>query len=232
MTETTAAADAFQSVVPAEVPGGIYHFLTGVVAPRPISWVSSVGPDGVLNLAPHSYFVVLSHNPPMLGVVSVGLKHTVQNVAARGEYVINVAGEELAKEINLTAADFPPEEDEFAWAGLTPVPSAVVPTPSVGEAAVSFEMRLIEVKPTGDCFLIIGEVVHVRYADRIVRDGRVAPDLIRLIGRMAGSTYSRTTDRFDLRRPKYVELVEAGVKPRTPSRNRSSEPSARGMTSN
>lgn len=213
MTEIADNERRFSRVLPAEVPGGIYHFMTGVVAPRPIAWVSSLGANGVLNVAPHSYFQVLAHNPPTLGVVSVGEKDTVRNVAARREYVINVAGEDLVEQINLTAANFPPDEDEFAWAGLTPEPSMVVGIPAVREAPVSFEMRLVEIKPIGDCFLMIGEIVHVRYAADIVRDGRVAPDLLRPLGRMAGSTYARTTDRLDLTRPTYAGLQEAGVKP-------------------
>ena len=82
--------------------------------PRPIAWVSSRGADGVLNLAPHSYFTVLAHRPPLLGFTSVGEKDTLRNVRATGEYVINVASEDLVERLNLTAADFPPDHDEFA----------------------------------------------------------------------------------------------------------------------
>lgn len=216
MSDQDGGDRAFVHTQPAEAPGGIYHFLTGVVAPRPIAWVSSVGPDGVLNVAPHSYFQILAHNPPTLGVVSVGEKDTLRNIRQAGEYVINVAGAELVEAVNLTAANLPPEEDEFAWAGLTPEPSRTVATPAVREAAVSFEMALTEIKPIGDCFLVIGEVRHVRYAADLVVDGRIAPDRLRPLGRMAGSTYARTTDRFDLKRPTYQSLLEAGVEPERP----------------
>jgi flavin reductase (DIM6/NTAB) family NADH-FMN oxidoreductase RutF len=208
---------AYHHVLPADAPGGVYHFLTGVVAPRPIAWVSSVGPDGVLNVAPHSYFQVLAHNPLTLGVVSVGEKDTLRNIRVAGEYVINIASDDLVERMNLTAANFPPEEDEFAWAGLTPVPSQTVAVPAVREAPVSLEMRLTEIKPIGDCFLIIGEVRHVRYAAAIVVDGRVDPARLRLVARMAGSTYARTTDRFNLKRPTYRSLLDANVQPVRPS---------------
>ena len=204
-------------VLPGDAPGGVYHFLTGVVAPRPIAWVSTVGPDGVLNLAPHSYFQILAHNPPTLGVVSVGEKDTLRNIRAAGEYVINIARDDLIEQVNLTAANFPPDADEFAWAGLTPVPSHTVAVPAVREAPVSLEMRLTEIKPIGDCFLIIGEVQHVRYAAGIVVDGRVDPARLRLVGRMAGSTYARASDRFNLKRPTYQSLLDANVKPARPS---------------
>lgn len=215
-TTTTPAANDTPDIVhvrPADVPGGIYGFLTAVVAPRPIAWVSTVGPDGVLNVAPHSYFQVLAHKPPTLGVVSVGEKDTLRNIRGTGEYVINIASARLVEEMNLTAADFPPEQDEFAWAGLTPVRSRTVAVPSVGEAPVSLEMRLAEVKPIGDCFLIIGEVQHVRYAADFVVDGRIAPDRLQPLGRMAGSTYARISDRFDLKRPTYQGLIDTGTRP-------------------
>ena len=219
MTDQDDATDTdHRHVLPADSPGGVYHFLTGVVAPRPIAWVSSVGPDSGLNVAPHSYFQVLAHNPPTLGVVSVGEKDTLRNIRAAGEYVINIASDDLVEQMNLTAANFPSDEDEFAWAGLTPVPSHTVAVPAVGEAPVSLEMRLTEIKPIGDCFLIIGEVQHVRYAAAIVVDGRVDPARLRLVGRMAGSTYARTTDRFNFKRPTYQSLLDEDVQPVRPSR--------------
>ncbi len=200
-------------VPPSDAPGGVYHFLTGVVAPRPIAWVSTVGPGGVLNVAPYSYFQILAHTPPTLGVVSVGEKDTLRNIRVAGEYVINIACDDLVEQMNLTAANFPPEVDEFAWAGLTPVPSHTVAVPAVREAPVSIEMRLTEIKPIGDSFLIIGEAQHVRYSAGIVVDGRVDPARLQLVGRMAGSTYARTTDRFNLKRPTYQSLLDTNVKP-------------------
>jgi flavin reductase (DIM6/NTAB) family NADH-FMN oxidoreductase RutF len=198
---------------PEAAPRGIYQFLISVVVPRPVAWVSSRSPDGVLNLAPHSYFTVVSHKPPMLGFTSVGEKDTLRNVRATGEYVINVASDDLVERMNLTSADFPPPEDEFAWAGLTPEPSSVVAVPAVGEAPVSLEMRLREIKPFGDCFLIAGEVVHVRLAADVVRDDRVAPDLLRPLARGTGATFFRNLEAFDLPRPKYAQLLADGVRP-------------------
>ena len=211
--QPTSGERRFLRFPPEEAPRGIYQFLISVVVPRPIAWVSSQSPDGVLNLAPHSYFTVVSHKPPMLGFTSVGEKDTLRNVLATGEYVINVASDDLVERMNLTSADFPPEQDEFAWAGLTPEPSTVVAVPAVVEAPVSLEMRLREVKPFGDCFLIAGEVVHVRLAADVVRDDRVAPDLLRPLARGTGATFFRNLEAFDLPRPKYAQLVAEGAKP-------------------
>lgn len=221
-TPTDAGPDTAQTVAPAEkrdidpatLPRReIYGLLTAVVVPRPIAWVSTRGTDGVLNVAPHSYFTVLSGVPPMIAFVSTGRKDTLRNVEATGEYVVNVVDEDLVAAMNLTAADFPPEHDEFAWAGLTPEPSLSVAAPAVAEAPVSLETRLIEVKRYGDGFLVAGEVVRIRIAERVLRDGKVAPGLLRAVGRMSGSTYARTVDRFDLTRPTYAGLREEGRQP-------------------
>ena len=199
--------DAARELDPAVMPRAeIYGLLTATVAPRPIAWVSTRDAAGESNLAPHSYFTVLSHQPSMLGFVSVGRKDTLRNVEATGEYVINVAGEDLIAALNTTAANAPPGESEFPWAGVTPEPAARVSAPRVAEAPVAFELRLVEVKPTGDSFLIIGEVIHVRIAERVLRNDRVAPDLLQPVGRMAGATYARTGDRFDLARPTFADL--------------------------
>ena len=211
--QSVAGDRRFLRFPPEEAPRGIYQFLISVVVPRPIAWVSSLSAGGVHNLAPHSYFTVVSHTPPMLGFTSVGEKDTLRNVLATGEYVINVASDDLVERMNLTSADFPPEQDEFAWAGLTPEPSVVVAVPAVGEAPVSLEMRLREVKPFGDCFLIAGEVVHVRLAADVVRDDRVAPDLLRPLARGTGATFFRNFEAFDITRPKYAQLLAEGVGP-------------------
>jgi flavin reductase (DIM6/NTAB) family NADH-FMN oxidoreductase RutF len=212
--ERTAQEGMYREIDPAETPSRrVYGLLTSVVVPRPIAWVSSQNLDGVPNVAPHSYFTVLSHQPPQLGFVSVGETDTLRNVRETGEYVINVAGEELAERLNRTAANFPPEESEFAWAGLTPELASKVAAPRVGEAPVSLEMRLTEIKPIGDCFLVIGEVVWVRIAEAVMRGDHVAPDLLRALGRHAGPTYSRTVDHFDLQRPTYKGLLEEGAGP-------------------
>ncbi len=208
----------YREIDPAETPSRrVYGLLTSVVVPRPIAWISSQSPDGVPNVAPHSYFTVLSHQPPQLGFVSVGEKDTLRNVRETGEYVINVAGEDLAERLNRTAANFPPEESEFAWAGLTAEPASKVRAPRVGEAPASLEMRLTEIKPIGDCFLVIGEVVWVRIAEAVMRGDHVAPDLLRALGRHAGPTFSRTVDLFDLQRPTYAGLLEEGAGPMEPA---------------
>ncbi len=151
----------------------------------------------------------------MLGFVSVGEKDTLRNVRETGEYVVNVAGEDLAEQLNLTSANFPPGESEFAWAGLTPAVSVVVGPPAVAEAPVSLEMRLTAITPYGNppCYLVAGEVVHLRIAEAVLRGQRVQPELLRAMGRLAGPTFCRSVDLFEMPRPTYAGLLAEGRRP-------------------
>ncbi len=190
-----------------DLPGqGAYHLLNALVSPRPIAWVSTVGPDGVPNVAPHSYFTVLSYQPPILGFVSIGEKDTIRNIRAAGEYAINIVGYDLREQMNRTSGDFPPEEDEFAWAKLTTVPCDLIRAPRVGEAPASMELRLLAIHQFGNGFLIAGEVLRWHIRSDIMRDGRVDPALLRPIGRHAGNGYSVAGDFFEIARPTWSAL--------------------------
>lgn len=191
--------------------GPIYHLMNAAIGPRPVAWVSTIGPDGVPNIAPHSYTMVCSLSPPVIGFVSVGRKDSLRNAEATGEFVVNIASLDQLEQLNLTAADFPPEEDEFAWAGLNPVPSDLISAPRVGEAPISFETRLHDpgVVPVGNCFLVLGQVVRVHVATDVWRDGRIVPELLQPVQRLAGSTFSRIGPTFELARPNYAD-VQAG----------------------
>lgn len=202
----------FWSFGPDEAPGGTYHLLNAVVAPRPVAWVSTWSPAGVANVAPHSYFTVLSTIPPVLGFSSTGRKDTLRNIEASGEYVVNIAGIDLIEQLNLSAADFPPEIGEFSWTGLTPLASELVNAPRVAEAPISMELRLLEVKPIGNAFLVIGEVLRWHLRRSIVRDERIDPRLMRQFGRHTGSQYSRISEYFNLTRPTYRGLLAEQAK--------------------
>ena len=134
------------TINPADVPGGgVYHLLNAAIAPRPIAWVASISANGTPNLAPHSYTTVFSPKPAIVGFVSIGQKDTLRNVRETGEFVYHIADESLAQQLNLTAADFPPEIDEIAWTGLTAIPSDLVRVPRVAEAPIAFEANAVEI---------------------------------------------------------------------------------------
>ncbi|MDP9405742.1 MAG: flavin reductase family protein [Actinomycetota bacterium] len=196
---------------PAELnPAETYFLLTSLVVPRPIAWVSSLAPDGTRNLAPHSYFNAISSHPPIVHFTSTGVKDSLRNVRATGEFVVNVVTADLVEPMNLTAADFPPEEDEFTWAGLAAAPSAVVAPPRVAAAQAAMECRLRDVVSMGNGHMVFGDVVAVHVADEVWHDGRVDPGRLHAVGRLAGSGYTAVTDPFFLRRPSWTDLRDAG----------------------
>lgn len=189
----------------------VYKLLIGSVVPRPIAFVSTLSPEGVFNAAPFSFFTVASANPPALVFcVSRRLtpdprKDTLRNITTAREFVVNVVSEEFGPKMNLCAGEYPPEVDEFEVSGLTPIPSDLVKAPRVAESHINMECRLlytIEMSglPNGGN-LVLGEVVRIHIDDALVRNFRIDADKLRAIGRMAGNSYTRTTDRFDMIRP-------------------------------
>lgn len=187
----------------------LYHLLNSVVVPRPIAWVSSLAEDGTANLAPHSYFTIASVRPPVLAFTSIGDKDTLRNVRSGGDFVVNVVDHALADRMNLSATDSPPAISEFELAALTPAASVRVRSPRVAEAPVAIECRFDRVVEVGDGRLVLGEVVTLHVAERVVgADDRVAPDLLDAVARMGGSDYATTRDRFTLHRRRYADLVE------------------------
>jgi flavin reductase (DIM6/NTAB) family NADH-FMN oxidoreductase RutF len=201
------------NVRPDELPDReLYRILISAVAPRPIAWVSTLS-DGRLNLAPFSFFNVVSAEPPLLGF-SPSLrqagggpapKDTLRNVRDTGEFVVNVVTFRVAEAMNLTSGDYEVSINEFELAKLTTRPSQVVRPPQVAESPVSFECKLNRIidfgsePPSGS--LVIGEIVCVHLEDEVLREGRLDPDSLDLIGRMGGAQYSRTIERFEMKRP-------------------------------
>lgn len=191
----------------------VYTLLTQLVVPRPIAWISSVGPDGTRNIAPHSYFNIVSDSPPVVHFTSSGEKDTLRNVRGSGEFVVNVVSRELAEAMNLTAADFPPEEDEFMWAGLETAPSKVVAAPRVAAARAVLECRLHSELTVGNGTMVFGLVVHIAADEDLWVDGAVAPERLAAVGRLGGSSYTPTDQPFRLRRPRWADVRTGGALP-------------------
>ena len=191
-------------------PVNVYKVMVGSIIPRPIAFVSTISPEGVLNLAPFSFFTGASANPPVVCFCPMhnaeGIrKDTIHNIERRGEFVVNIVSEEFVEKMNITAAEFPPEVDEFAASGLTLFPSDLIAVPRVKESHVSMECRLLQIvefsrRPLGGS-LIVGEVVLFHVDDAYIDNYRIDPDKLATVGRMAGNTYVRSTDRFDMPRP-------------------------------
>ena len=192
-------------------PGMGYRLLAATVTPRPIAWVTSLGPGGVLNLAPYSFFNAVGGAPPVVALGLTrgpegGLKDTARNIAAQGEFVVNLVAERMAAAMNLTSAPMPPGVSEADAAGLATEASARIRVPRLKAAPVALECRVQHMLETGpDQRLVVGEVMAVHVADRYVTDarrGHVDTAAMGLVARMHGSGwYARTTDLFELARP-------------------------------
>lgn len=205
-----------RTIDPTQLPSrGTVQLLNAVIGPRPIAWVSTLAQDGTVNLAPHSYTTIFSDEPPVVGFVSIGRKDTLRNVETMPEFVYHVAGEELAEQINLTAADFPPNVSEVEWAGLTAVPSDLVRVPRIAEAPVAMEAKVVDIHRILDTnnWLILGQVVRLHLAERLFVDGRIDPARLRPVGRLAGPWYARLGELFPMERPTYQGLLAAGAQP-------------------
>jgi flavin reductase (DIM6/NTAB) family NADH-FMN oxidoreductase RutF len=199
-----------------------YNILISAVAPRPIAWVSSLSATGQPNLAPFSFFNVVCAEPPLLafapsmrspkkpGVATEEHtgepKDTLRNIRETKEFVISVVTYELAEVMNLTSGDYDATVSEFEAANVASASSQLVRPRRVAESPVSFECKLHQILdfnpgPEGGS-LVIGEIVSIHVDDRHLKEGRLDRNSLDLIGRMGGLQYTRTTERFELERPK------------------------------
>jgi len=189
----------------------IYNLLIGLVAPRPIAWVTSMDEEGRLNAAPVSSYNYLCTDPPIVGMGvmdkpgGVGVpKDTAWNIKRTGEYVINVVTEDLLEKMNICATDFPAGVNELEMAGLTAAVSSVVKVPRIAEAHAALECREYAAIAIGSrSRIILGQVVAMYVEDRFVEpvhDGRgpyIKAEELHAIGRMNGlGSYVRTRDAF------------------------------------
>ncbi|PSQ49165.1 flavin reductase [Halobacteriales archaeon SW_6_65_15] len=192
---------------PEEV-SSMYRTLAGAVVPRPIAWVSTTDPEGVDNLAPYSFFNVVAVDPPVVMFAPVddsdspeGLKDTPRNVRETGEFVVNVVTESVAEAMNETSATLSPGESEFDRADLTRAASRVVAPPRVAESPVAFECSLYEMLDVGDSSMVLGGVEWVHMDDDVTTDGKLDVQKLDAVGRLSGSLYATTENRFSMERP-------------------------------
>jgi len=191
---------------------GFNRVLTGVVVPRPIAFVSTISANGLVNLAPYSFFNAVAYDPPTIVFSSsrhAGRKEkdTLANIEETGEFVVNIVVDDIAEAMNLTAAEYPADENEFEIAGLTPAPSDIVTPPRVAESPVNMECRLSQVVPIGEGDhahgLVIGEILLMHVRDDIIDGHRINHARLKPTGRLAGSMYCRTADTYEMVRPIY-----------------------------
>ena len=190
-----------------------YKLLTGIVVPRPIAWVTTLNENGVVNAAPFSYFNMMGSDPPIVAFGPAwrpdgSPKDTPHNIRLNGEFVINLVDENLAMQMNISAADFPPGQSEIEAAKLELAPSVRVGVPRIAASPAQLECREHCTIEIGKTRVVLGEVLHLRIRDDLVDARRfyVAGERMNLIGRMHGpGGYTRTHDYFEMPRLTYEE---------------------------
>jgi flavin reductase (DIM6/NTAB) family NADH-FMN oxidoreductase RutF len=179
-----------------------YRLMTAVVVPRPIAWVSTLSADGVVNLAPHSFYTVACANPPIVQFTSVGAKDTLRNVQDTGEFVVNLAHGPLIDAVNDSSAAFSPDASEAEALGIVMEPSEVVRPPRVRESPVSIECRLHSALLLGDSTVVLGAVQVITVADEVLVDGHPEYALLDPLSRLGKDQWGLKAQVRAITRPR------------------------------
>lgn len=191
--------------------------------PRPIGWLSTVSKDGVPNLAPYSQWQNLTFDPPMVMFAANQLssgqrKHTVVNAEETGWFVWNMATYDLREAVNISAMELPEGEDEFARAGVTPIPCIDAPGPRVAESPAHFECRYLSTHRLrgnsnhGWVEVVYGEVMRIHVNDDVItKEGKLDIPRIRPLARLGYYDYTSVTEVFEMRVPEAHGMLNAGL---------------------
>jgi len=181
-----------------------YKILVSFVLPRPIAWVTTIGPTGVVNAAPFSFFNVFAEDPPLI-MVAINkrpdgrVKDTALNIERTGEFVVNITDEPLAKAMHESSGDFPPEVGEPSYLGLRLAPSTDIAPPRLAAAPWAMECRTWQrITVKDDRQLLIGEGIRFHIRDELWDNERmrVHTEKYHPVGRMFADRYCRTDDRI------------------------------------
>ncbi len=189
----------------------LHELMVGAIVPRSIALVSTVGEDGVFNLAPFSRWGLMCLKPAIV-YVSVGAKKrarqrkdTIKNIEFTRDFVINVVDEALAEPMNQSSANYPSDVDEFKEVGLTAVKSDLVKAPRVEESPITMECRVMTILNFGEfpesSDVAIGEMLRVHVRDDLWVNNEIDMSKLKAIARLGGELYCRTTDIFEMKRP-------------------------------
>jgi flavin reductase (DIM6/NTAB) family NADH-FMN oxidoreductase RutF len=183
--------------------------LKAIIAPRPIGWISSIDASGAVNLAPYSFFNMVSDDPPMVMFSSNGWKDSVRNVSETGEFVANLAVRALAEAMNLTSVAVPPGVDEMDLARLEKAPSVLVKPPRVAAAPAALECTCVSIQRLrgiggveSSNYMVIGQIVGVHIDPAFLKDGIFDTAAARPLGRCGyRGDYAAVTSLFEMVRP-------------------------------
>ena len=185
-----------------------YRVLNSVVVPRPIAWVCSRSGEGVVNLAPHSFYTVACVDPPVVQFTSVGRKDSLRNVEATGEFTVSLTPESLFEQVNATGTDFPAGVSEAEQCGIRLEPGVRVGVPRVAESPVSVECTLHSTVRLGDSTVVFGRVQLISVLAAAVRDGRPRIEHLRPLARLGGNEWSTIGEIREIPRIPYRRWAE------------------------
>ncbi len=185
-----------------------HRILISLIVPRPIAWVTSVSPDGIVNAAPYSFFSGVRSKPPVISVSAGqgrhGEKDTPRNIAATGEFVVNLVSGDQAEQMNRSATEYPYGMSEPEEIGIELAPSETVNVPRIADSPAALECSLQQIIPVGDppASLILGEVTAYRIRDDLEWDRieGIDPQAMDVIGRLNLNSYLRITETFSMER--------------------------------
>jgi flavin reductase (DIM6/NTAB) family NADH-FMN oxidoreductase RutF len=179
-----------------------------IVAPRPIGWISTRSRDGLINLAPYSFFNAFSSSPPIVGFSSEGAKDSAAFARDSGEFVVNLATMDLLHQMSRSSAPLPRGQSEFAHSGLTMAPCRLVAAPRVAESHAAMECKVTEIVTLKnvrgealDNYLVFGEVVAFHLDERFIRDGVFDTAAAQSLARCGYQDYAVVDRLFTLARP-------------------------------
>lgn len=183
------------------------RIMIGSILPRPIAFVSTISSDGVLNLAPFSYFNIVSSNPPLLSISILHaddrIKDTVNNIKNNGEFVVHIVSEDILADVNETSVELPPNRSELLYTKFSIINSKIVKVPQIQESKVRMECVLEQIVHLPGSDLIIGRVVHFNIDPSVVDEkGRIKMRTLNPISRLSGSNYGKVGEVITLERPK------------------------------
>ena len=188
----------------------LYKLLTGTVIPRPIAWVATIDDNGIDNLAPFSFFNVVSEDPPhiMFSTVRTGNKNkdTLNNILANLQFVVNLVTEDVVDQMNTTSQSVAADINEFELANVTPIESIYIKPKRVKESLVQFECEMvhhyfIEKHQNGGACIIIGKIITMHIDDSILMENhKIDLEKYKPVARLAGSNYSKLGEIFSIKR--------------------------------
>jgi flavin reductase (DIM6/NTAB) family NADH-FMN oxidoreductase RutF len=174
-----------------------YNILTGAVIPRPIAFVTTIAPNGGVNAAPFSQFVIIAVDPGLLGISigprPIGPKDTLVNIQDTGDFVINMVPEEWAKTVQDASEEHPADVSEVKLLGLATVPSLRVQSPRLAGSKIQFECKLERVIEFGSApnRFVVGEVVMMHVRQGLSLGCKIDPKVYAPLARIGGRNYVR-----------------------------------------